>query len=445
MLALAGLMEASRVFSSLLLLGALTLSCGSSDSGSGPGGTGGAGAVDPGGPLLDRPSGDEFDCSVSRPIAPLNMTWAGFSLVPGAQGAKLAAVLVDHNNIDPNQPSNSVTWSSLGPDGTLSSPTVVSARTNRFLSTVTAASGPEKSTIVWSETDGTSYSLNSVQVDASGAVVTPASVLATPSRDAEPKIVRAGSGYALLWLEGNDSSAKLSFGLLDETGKLASGPVVLAQGPYLAVGTIVSIGDHFVVSYADYQFRESGLVSRLLVLGADGNALGPPIAFENSAPTGFAPSAPNLFVRGNQVLAAWSTLSGSVETEDAATTIRVARFDANGARQGPMYDLQAPVKDREAVQPLWIEMGDDVGLLWADGSIIYICGGCVPNHSLKLVVLDGEKFTPQSKVLELVNPLPAGGLLSPDAVRTGDELLVVSTVTYHTSGEGASGTIRCVK
>jgi hypothetical protein len=90
-------------------------------------------------------------------------------------------------------------------------------------------------------------------------------------------------------------------------------------------------------------------------------------------------------------------------------------------------------------------MGDDVGLLWAEGSIIYICAGCVPDHSLKFVVLDGEDFTPRSKAVELPNTLPNGGLLSPETARLGDDLLIVSTVTYHTSAEGASGTIRCTQ
>ena len=74
-----------------------------------------------------------------------------------------------------------------------------------------------------------------------------------------------------------------------------------------------------------------------------------------------------------------------------------------------------------------------------------ICAGCVPDHSLKFVVLDGQDLTPQSSVVELSNTLPSGGLLSPEAARTGDDLLVVSTVTYHTSAEGASGTIRCAQ
>lgn len=452
-------MNTSSVVSSLLLLVALASAC-SSDSGTGgTGGTGGAGsggksgggtgAVDPGGPLLDRPAGTKYGCSVSRPVARLNVPWASFSLVPGAAGAELAVVVADRNDPDPNAPGNSVTLSTLDLDGTLGTPRVVRAPTRQYLAGVAAASDGEKATIVWIEAspDYTSYSLNSLQMNAAGAVVTPGSVLATLGRADQPTLVRAGSGYALLWVDGTQSSAKLSFGLLDESGKLTGTPAVLAQGPYLGAGSIAPIGDHFIVSYADYQQRDSGLVSRLLVVGSDGRASGEPIVLESSAATGFAGTLPNLLVRGEQVLAAWSIVTGdnSYETEDAATTIRLARFDDKGERQGLMYDLQAPVEDRESVQPFWVEVGDDVGLLWAEGSIIYICGGCVPDHSLKFVVLDGENFTPRSNVVQLANTLPSGGLLSPAAARTGDELLVVSSVTYHTSAEGASGAIRCTQ
>jgi hypothetical protein len=454
-------MKTNELFSSLLLLIALTAGCGSSDSGSsGTGGTGGIGAtggsggtggspVDPGGPLLDRPSGAKYACSVSRPVARLALPWGGFSLVPSATGARFAAVLADRNNPDPNQPGNSINWSTLGLDGVQGSPTVVRAATRQYLAAVTAASDGEKSTIVWSEAaaNGNSSSLNSLQVDASGAIVTPATALITLARSPAPQLARAGSGYALLWVDSNESSGKLTFGLLDESGKLASTPVVLAQGPYIGAGAIASVGDHFVVSYADYQYYESGLVGRLLVLDSNGSVLGQPIPLEHSGAPGFASTIPSLLTRGDQVLAAWSVASGdnSAEVQEGATTIRIARFDASGERQGPMYDLQAPVKDREAVEPFWVDMGDEVGLLWSAGSIIYVCAGCVPNHSLKFVVLDGQSFIPQSNVVELTNTFQSGGLLSPAAALTGENLLVVSSLTFHTSAEGASGTIQCVK
>lgn len=471
-------MKTNRVFSSLLLLAALSAGCGSSETGPGAGGTGstggagtagaggpgtgaqagsggkagggngGAGAVDPGGPLLERPSSNEYDCSVSRPITLFDLPWAGFSLVPSAEGAQLAIVEADVNNPDPNRPGNSITWSMLGVDGTLGSPHAVRAPTNQHLARVAAAGGGELSTIVWSEAfgDGNSYSLNSLQVDATGAVITPASVLLTQERAGGLKIASAGSGYALLWVDGDASSSKLSFGLLDENGKLAGTPLVIAQGPYLGVGDIAPVGDRFVVSYSDNQHAASGLVSRLLVLDSDGSVIGEPIALEDTGGVGFD-AIPSLRARGDEVLAAWSVVTGdtSYEVQDAAITVRIARFDANGERQGLMYDLQAPVKDRESVDAFWVEMGDDVGLLWAEGSIIYICAGCVPDHSLKLVVLDGQDFTPQSNVIELANTLPTGGLLSPETAGVADDLVVVSTVTYHTSAEGASGTIRCAR
>lgn len=134
-----------------------------------------------------------------------------------------------------------------------------------------------------------------------------------------------------------------------------------------------------------------------------------------------------------------------------ATTIRIARFDANGERQGSMYDLQAPVKGRERLEPFWITVGDDVGLIWADGSILTFCAGCVPNHSLTFVVLDGQTLSPQSNVVALLNTTflsaysMTGGFLSPVLARSGDDLVLVSTVTYHVSQELGSATIRCTK
>lgn len=462
-------MKTSGLLSSLFLMIALTSACGSSESGgdgtggantggstggNGTGGTitggksgsGGTGAIDPGGPLLDRPSGDRYHCSVSRPVARLNMPWGGFSLAPGSAGPELAFVQADRNNPDPNRTGNSIEWSTLSADGKLGSRAVLRMPTNQYLAGVGLTGGDSKSTVVWTESEGTgnTYSLNSVQVNGAGNVVTQASVLTSLSRSTLPKLARVGSGYALLWSGGDYSAAKLSFGLLDESGKLATTPVVLAQGEYLEQGTVAAFGDRFVVSYTDRS--ASGLVSRLLFLDSKGSALGQPITLESGARAGvFSSTTPSLLVRGEQVFVAWTVDSGDsdVEAMDAATTIRIARFDADGVRQGLMYDLQAPVRDRESVQPSWIEIGDDVGLIWSDGSIIYFCAGCVPNHSLKFVVLDGETLTPQSEVVALMNTLPSGGLLIPAVAHAGDDLVVVSSVTYHTSAEGASGTIRC--
>lgn len=432
-------MNTSCILSSLLLLAALTSACGSSDSGPEDG------PIDPGGPLLDRPAGAKYDCAVSRPMTRLSGPWGNFSLLPGDGEADAALVVAEHSGPTIGTTYNDVTWSTLGLDGQLGAKSVVSAPGAPVSPWhVSAASDGDTSTLVWGAAGlGGVYSLNSAQVDASGTVLTPASVLATSQQSAEVKIAKLDSGYALLTVENSPAGAKLSFGLLDEAGLLASPPVVIAQGSFMMAGSIASVGSHFAVSYSDNQYYESGKVSRVLFLDGDGSVLGEPFAFEDTKT--FA--APSLLARGNEVLAAWSVTSGNTwyEVQEAATTIRLARFGADGKLQGKMYDLQAPVEDREAVEPLWVEMGDDVGLLWAEGEIIYICGGCVPDHSQKFVVLDGQSLIPQGKVVELANSFPSGGLLSAQAARKGDELLVVSTLTYHTWGEGASGALRCVE
>ena len=460
------------MFTSLVLLIGLNTACGSTDSGTGgagglgagglgaggtgAGGTGaggkadgGTGAVDPGGPLLERPSGARYHCSVSRPIARLAVPWGGFSLLPGDPEARLAVTGRDSTNPDPNLPANRLTLSTLSVNGKLGSPAVLRAAPI-WLGEVSAAKNGEKSTVVWSEStgDGSTAALKSLQVDDAGMIVTAESVLTAPTGTAvTPKLVSAGSGYALSWIEREGSFSALNFALLDESGKLTGSPVVLAQGTYVVPGDIASVGGHFLLSFGDARYTESGSFGQLLVIGADGHAIGAPIPLQASPGGGISLTLPKLHVRGEQVLAAWSVTSGdnSVEGQEGATTIRIARFDANGERQGLMYDLQAKVTDQESVQPFWVDFGEDLGLLWADGSIIYICGGCVPDHSLKFVVLDGQTFTPQSDVVQLVNTLPAGGLLSPEATRSESDLLVVSSVTYHTSAEGASASIRCGK
>jgi hypothetical protein len=381
-------------------------------------------------------------------MARLDVPWGSFSLVPGNGEAEAAVVVAEHGGPLPTSTYN-LTWSTLGLDGALGSPRVVRARTDSMIPlSVTAASDGEKATLVWSATeDSAGYALNSAQVDNAGTVVTPPSTLATLQESPDARIAKTDSGYALLSVQNGPAGGKLTFRRLDEAGKFASEPVVAAQGSYIMAGSIAAIGNHFVVSYMDNQYYESGLASRLLFLDSDGHTLGEPFAFENSVAMGFAATTPSLLVRGNEVLAAWSVSTGdrSYEKQDAATTIRLARFDADGKLQGFMYDLQAPVKDREAVQPLLLAVGDDVGLLWAEGSIIYICGGCVPDHSQKFVVLDGGTFIPQSSVSEFENTFPSGGLLSAQVAQKGDDLLVVSTLTYHTWGEGTSGALRCVE
>jgi hypothetical protein len=58
---------------------------------------------------------------------------------------------------------------------------------------------------------------------------------------------------------------------------------------------------------------------------------------------------------------------------------------------------------------VWQAVPDAVGLMWARGSHIYVCAGCVPDHSIEFVVLDPDDLVPLSDVLK-ISPAE-GGLL----------------------------------
>jgi hypothetical protein len=88
-------------------------------------------------------------------------------------------------------------------------------------------------------------------------------------------------------------------------------------------------------------------------------------------------------------------------------------------------------------------VGEDLGLVWSQGGVIYICAGCMPDNHLEFVVLDGEDLNPVSAVVRLENAEPMGGFILPQIASVGDSLLVTSTLQYHVSGEGAFGSITC--
>jgi hypothetical protein len=172
-----------------------------------------------------------------------------------------------------------------------------------------------------------------------------------------------------------------------------------------------------------------------LTFDAAGNPYGAPVDLGPDGGSGA------LVRRGDQVLAAWTENHGTFQ--QASTTIRVGRVDLRGNPIGPSDPLQSQVLHQQNVQPRWITVGNDLGLAWSQGKIIYICAGCVPDNRIKFVILGGLNLTRRSEVLDLPSPTTAGGLLEPQLVGSLSNFLLVSSLTYHVSAEGSSATIVC--
>jgi len=124
-------------------------------------------------------------------------------------------------------------------------------------------------------------------------------------------------------------------------------------------------------------------------------------------------------------------------------TTRLSRVDLTGERVAKDVRVQSPVTNQEVVTPKLLKRGNDVGVLWSEGSVIYICAGCMPDNHLRFVLLDGATLAPTSDAVTLTNPATEGGLINPSAVWQGEDLSVEAAVGYHVSGEGAAGTITC--
>ena len=412
---------------------------GSSPGGDGGGAGGGSGMVDGGGsggedggpPIIDRPPLDAYACSVTRSMTKIGVeNWTSPALLPAQQGGLLARVA--------GQTTSVLSWSTVLANGTLGAAKTVFDGGSNFIHGLSVAGSGDRYTLVWSRSiDGRVYSaqgLYSAQVDGSGSIVSAArEIVAGDARNDQAQLVVSSSGYALTWLQTTGSQAQLRFALLDASGALSGASLVLRAGN-LNLSSLLAVDGGYLLTYHEY----AGGKSRpyLLALDAAGTPLQDPLQL---SPDGYGGS---LIRRGEEVLAAWSENQGSQVDQRRATILRLGRFDQKGNALGPSAPLQAPVLDRANNDARWIALGNDVGLVWAEGKIIYICAGCFPDNHLKFAIFDGANFTRKSDVLDLPSPVTAG-LTDPQMVGAASNLLLVSSITYHVSAEGASATIAC--
>jgi hypothetical protein len=84
---------------------------------------------------------------------------------------------------------------------------------------------------------------------------------------------------------------------------------------------------------------------------------------------------------------------------------------------------------------------ETVALLWARGSHIYICGGCVPDHSIHMVLIDPETLSPRSNAVQVEPDM--GGLLGRSHALSGSDLLVSVGIQFHVHFEPGFTALHC--
>jgi hypothetical protein len=319
-----------------------------------------------------------------------------------------------------------------------------------------AAFDGERITLLWrrdrpepSSKVGFVSELALVQLDARGALLSgPRAVTASAVSEYDGRLVPTGDGFVMFWIQSATNSVvhQARVASLDRDGQLRGPPEVLHErNSYLLTESLNVLGDHVLATYRG----DEGFTT--VFLDTEGHPVGPPVAIGESHWSA-------TLQRGERTLSAWSVdLDGPPTAKSSqgfaegrappsiARILRAGWFDREGKPVGASRDVQTPVPDEENVHPVWIDLGEDVGLLWSQGSVIYTCGGCTPDNHLNFVVLDGATLAPKSNVVRLDNPALSGGLIHPQISEQGADLLVVAEVGYRTSSDSMTATLRCAR
>lgn len=417
---------------------------GAAGGGAGTGGSAGAPGDEP---LLDRPVRLEHECSVGAPLAKLGLNpWLAGRLGQTSAGTFLSRGEGDEFSV------TALVLSSIDDDGTLGDDVLLAEAGDSYFYLPDMVAHEGGLAVLWQEVDASNVAGQYfAALDASGALTEERKLVVEgdASRLSAAKLAGNASGYAALYARSNENydMHALELAVMDATGTLVGTPATLDQGAAnFTVGAALALPSGYAFTYArhvaDQQTFETEAQTYLAFFDADGNAQGEPIALGDVST--FANFTQDLLVHDEQLIVAFTQQTGGWENSDIAHTIHLARFDL--ATREPIGDsvaLQAPVEDQENTQPQLVAVGDDLGIVWSQGGVIYICAGCMPDNHLEFVVLDGEDWNPVSARVTLENNQPMGGFTYPQIAKAGETLLVTSSLQYHVSGEGAFGSITC--
>lgn len=435
---------------------------GGKSTGGAPGSGGSTGGGDGGPvdstPITERTSKDTFACKVERGRTvhtPRNWGVGGHDLVATTGGDAFLARLESTGPTPFQQGPVKFLVGELGVDGAFGATVEPSTAPVDTLSAPALAPRGDGFALVWVE--GTS--LRFAAFDASGAVVVPSKPVPSGPVDmlSDPHIVRAGGadfGVVYASATGADEHGEVRFLVLDGDGAAkGSSKLVhsLTNKNYPPATTIAADGDGWAIAFRDVQ-NDRGHVY-FTARDASGSERVAPrrlsvIDEENVSSgvgSGFDFSGISLLRSGNRFLAAWTETRRSADfMSDASSIIRVARVTGDGALEQDPVAVRDVEVDVDEVEPSLHAFGDAVALLWARGTHIYICAGCMPDHRIDLLLIDPETLDPLSTVVSMAKRTePGGGLLARATAVTGQNVLMAFYQQYHVSADPASGAFSC--
>lgn len=413
-------------------------------------------------PLVDRPLRAVYDCELTRDRTDHSpRQWGGYghALITTTDGRAVLS-RIESSPPGPFDPAPaSFIASTFGADGTFGAPVQPTpTSTVADISSHALARRGDGFAMLWVERGG----LRFAAFDANRTRVVPPVAIDVgpelPMFGARPRLAEGsdgGFGVVFVRPDGSDRSETWWVGL-DARGARLGEPrrLAVASGPFVdPAPAIEATSGGFAIVYRDVA-NERGHVfftqvdargveviapRRLSVTDQAGTLAGAGAGFDR----------PRLALRAvpDGYLAAWTELvEGNVQLGSGASSIvRLARLDASGVVAGVPIALRAREVDVDEVGPTLTRLADDaVAVMWARGSHIYACGGCMPDHRLDLVVVDPRDLSKIGALVTIPEPT-VGGMMAHDVAWQGELLTVTYEQTFHVHAAPGSASITCVR
>jgi hypothetical protein len=413
---------------------------GAAGSGGSAGEGGKGGGMQDDRPVLERPVRADYSCAVTTPIDDTGVDWAGGDLASTPSGAFLA-----WGRPATTAATDGVMLASVDEAGTVGTSSPIATYAGSYSSRPRLTRSPRGLSVAWTQAGMNEMSsLHIAELDTTGAVTSmPRAVAGIAERIADLALAPAADGNALLFVHTavDYSSMAVRFARLDADGALDGNLVdvsmVQAQGQ-MQSGELVAVPGGFAATTTTWTGAE--FETHLVFLNDGGAVQGDPILLSDGRPF----LGQSLLVRGGELIVARVDEVGSYDQSNIARFATLSRFDLETReRSAPDVRVQSPTVNEEVVNPVLFAVGDDVGLIWSRGSVIYICAGCMPDNHLEAVVMDGDDFTPLTEMLTFPNEQPMGGYIRPLVAPVGEHFAVVTQLFFHVSGNMATGAFQC--
>jgi hypothetical protein len=405
------------------------------------------GVMEPSTPILERTARNDYSCAIVQDTTALPNRWARLSSdIAASSSGTVWAARTESTGLDWNQPSDFFVSTldangELGPDLSISGdPTVI-----QRVQVVGTSSGAFA--VMWIEGSALRFAAFDAAGTAIGAPKTIDTVQVDSGSDYRAAFDGVGSiGVIYSRTRGNGSSIHMV--TIDPLGTPAHTPLEIVSSDvqvYLRSMNISAAGPaSFAMLYADGE----GFETDVYFARARGGAIAVPskMAFDSADRGGaggsFAAGRVAMLKNATGFLVAWSEGSfGDFETQTGAySVVRLARMDTDGALLEHAL-VRARIDNVEQLEPELVMFRSSVALSWARGSVIYVCGGCIPDHSIEMVLIDPDELVPVSNVVK-VDP-NAGGLLRRSVAVSGNAILTTFEITFHVTADPGFASFGC--